>query len=457
MNTKETFIIEGLAGEKKLSGEVRINGAKNAALKAMTAAVLFDGQTTLENMPDTDDIHTMVEILKKLGATVEWGSAGEAGRERKALLIDASKIGSAHINAELAKTMRASVVLTGPMLARFHKVTFPAPGGCVIGARPIDLFTEGYKKMGAAVSLNDADCLYNMAAPGHLKGTEIFFEKISVGATETLMMAAVLADGKTTLKNCAMEPEIGNVAEWLNSCGAHIAGIGTPILEIEGTGGRLLSPQKPFVTIPDRIEAGSFLILGALCAKDLVIKDCRPDHLESVISALKDSGVPISVAMGAHGDGKNGEIRITGNTKPNSSFKAFNVRTQEYPGFPTDLQAPMVAYLTQATGESSVLETIFEGRFKYVGDLSNMGADIDSINPREILVKGPTPLRRSSDDKGLSAHDIRAGFAVVLAALTGKGRFKISNIHLIDRGYEKLEERLKALGADIERKNSASS
>ncbi|MFA6554258.1 MAG: UDP-N-acetylglucosamine 1-carboxyvinyltransferase [Candidatus Paceibacterota bacterium] len=445
MNTKESFIIEGLAGEKKLNGTVEINGAKNSALKAMVASVLFDGPVVLNNIPNTDDIHTMTEVLKKLGASVSW--QGDSGS--KTLLIDASNFKSTDIDIGLAKTMRASVVLTGPLLARFHKVTFPAPGGCVIGARPIDLFTSGYEKMGASVTLNDSNCLYDMKTTKSLNGTEIFFEKISVGATETLMMTAVLAKGKTVLKNCAMEPEIGNVAMWLNECGANIKGIGTSTLEIEGTAGKLLSPKKPFVTIPDRIEAGSFLILGALCAKDLVIKNCCPEHLESVISVLKDSGVPIKTTVGK--DGKVGEIIIYNNYAKNSTFKPFNVKTQEYPGFPTDLQAQMVTYLTQVSGESGVLETIFEGRFKYVEDLINMGANIISMNPREILVKGPTLLRQLPDDEELNAHDIRAGFAVVLAALVGEGKFKVNNIHLIDRGYEKLEEKLKALGADIRR------
>lgn len=438
MNIKEKFLIQGLAGEKKLRGTVRINGAKNAALKAMAAAILFDGPVRLENVPDTSDIDTLTGILKGLGAKVE---AVEDTASHSALMIDASGIDSTAINEELAKGMRASVVLTGPMLGRYKKVLFPAPGGCVIGARPIDLFLNGYEKMGAKV--NEHDCVYDISAPQGLSGTEISFNKISVGATETLMMAAVLAKGTTVLKNCALEPEIGNVAEWLNASGVKISGVGTPTITIEGTDGKLLSAKKSFVTIPDRITAGSFLILGALCAKELTIENCIPKHVESLIDLLKNSGVNISTTSTA--------ISITNNNKPNSSFKAFNVETREYPGFPTDLQAPLVTYLTQVSGKSDILEKIFEGRFKYVNDLGKMGADITSMNPHEISINGPTQLKQLSNGQELQAHDIRAGFAIVLAALVGKGQFTVNNVHLIDRGYEHLEVILKNLGADVER------
>ncbi len=436
MNAKESFIIEGLAGKKKLHGMVSVNGAKNAALKAMAASVLFHGLVQLENVPNTDDIHTMAEILRKLGAKVNWKSPDV--RHRGILEIDASKAYSTDINKELAQSMRASVVLTGPLLARFGKVSFPAPGGCVIGARPIDLFIEGYKKMGAIMIENNG--IYEIK--GTLKGAEITFNKISVGATETLMMAAVLAKGKTILKNCAIEPEIANITEWLNSCGANIKGIGTPTVEIEGTDGKLLKPKAIYMAIPDRIEAGSFLILGALCAEELIIKNCQPKHLESLVTLLKNAGVPITST--------NSTISIKGNSKVNSSFKAFNVKTQEYPGFPTDLQAPIAVFLTQAMGESIVEENIFEGRFKYVDDLKKIGAKIIEESPRKIIIKGPT-LLTDVGHRELNAHDIRAGFAMVLAALVGKGQFKINNVHLIDRGYENLENKLRAIGANIKK------
>ncbi len=256
------------------------------------------------------------------------------------------------------------------------------------------------------------------------------------------MMAAVLGNGTTTLKNCAMEPEIASIAEWLNSCGAKIRGAGTTTIIVEGTKGKLLDP-RPYRTIPDRIEAGSYLILGALTAKELKIEDCRPDHMEAIINLLKGSGVPIEVGKDS--------IIISNNVRPNSSFKSFNVRTHEYPGLATDLQPIVVTYMSQAAGENIMFETIYEGRFKYVEDLQKIGADIKILNGREIEVKGPAALRSMPDDGNLTAHDIRAGFAVVLAALVAKGTFKVSGVNLIDRGYEKLEERLSNLGATIRR------
>ncbi len=434
MSSNPSFIIQGLAGEKKLRGTVKINGAKNAALKAMAAAVLFDGLVTLENVPDTADVGTMGEILKRLGATVEM-------KEGK-LTIDSSPIDSTDIDEKLAADMRASVVLTGPFLGRFNKVDFPSPGGCVIGARPIDLFLDGYKKMGAVVE--EGKCSYHIEASDGLKGTEIFFTKQTVGGTETLMMAAVLAKGKTILKNCAMEPEIVNVAEWLNACGAKIKGVGTPTIEVQGSDGQLLSPKKPFVTIPDRIEAGSFLILGALCAEELTIKDCQPKHMEAVVSLLKGSGVPIEVGKSS--------LKISKNVAPSSLLAPIaDLRTHEYPGLATDLQAPMSVFLTQTNGESRVFETIYEGRFKYIEDINKMGGNVIMINPREISIHGPTPFKALPDGEAVRAHDIRAGFAVVMAALCGKGKFIVDNVQLIDRGYEKLEKRLQALGAKIER------
>jgi UDP-N-acetylglucosamine 1-carboxyvinyltransferase len=277
-----------------------------------------------------------------------------------------------------------------------------------------------------------------------LKGAEIFFNIQTVGGTETLMMAGVLAEGRTVLKNCAMEPEIVSVAEYLNSCGAKIKGAGTPTIEIIG-GGLLESGGKSYITMPDRIETGSFLILGALCANNLKIKNCNPSHIESTIHLLKDAGVDMDIGKDYI------EIRNNG-AVPNSSFKNVNVRTHEYPGFPTDLQAPMVTFLTQTTGESIVLETIYEGRFKFTDNLKKMGADITIMNPREILIRGNTELK-SVTGESLESYDLRAGFATVIAALLAKGTSVVNNVYYIDRGYENLEGRLGALGANIVRKN----
>jgi len=337
-------------------------------------------------------------------------------------------------------------------------VSFPAPGGCVIGARPIDLFLSAYEELGAVVK--ETDCLYEISGE-RLLPTEITFKKISVGATETVMMAAVLLDGKTVMTNCAREPEIVNIAEWLNACGATISGAGTSTITIEGTNGKLLSPKFPFVTIPDRIEAGSYLILAALCAEDVTIENCEPKHMGALIDSLKESGVTMTINYSdesllskgvAEGRGiLSPSIRVQNDPAHPISFNAFNIETREYPGFPTDIQAPAVVFLTQATGTSIVTETIFEGRFKYIEDLIVLGADITATSPHEISIVGPSELKQSIDSRELTAHDIRAGFAVVLAALIGEGKFVVNNVHLIDRGYEKLEERLQSLGVDAVR------
>ncbi len=464
---KESFNIQGLGGAKTLNGTIRINGAKNAALKAMAAAVLFDGPVELHNIPDTEDIHTMTEILEKLGAQVTHGAS---------VKIDPTNIDATTIDPKLAAIMRASIVLTGPLLARYGRVTFPAPGGCVIGARPIDQFLKGYEKMGAVVTEND--CSYTIEFggqgegdpgslglvaggmirdPGVKKDITIDFEMITVGGTETLMMAAVLGNGTVTLNNCAQEPEIVNVAEWLNECGAHIIGAGTDTISVRGTAGKLLSPITPYTAIPDRIEAGSYLILGALCAEQLTIENCRPDHLKVLIDLLIQSGVPIKIDNGDVGNGRNGSISIIGNTKPNAMFRPFDVSTREYPGFPTDLQAQIVTYLTQVTGKSTVVENIFEGRFKYIDDLQRIGAGVTLDSSSKVSITGPQELRVTGNGENaanLLAHDIRAGFAIVMAALVAEGIFTVSNVYFIDRGYEKMEEKLRALGAKIDRVQS---
>ncbi len=437
----DSFVIEGLGGEKTLNGEISVLGAKNAVLKAMASAVLFNDIVSLENVPQTEDVKKMASLLEHIGASVAQDKNDK--NDKNTLSINAKDITSTDINHPISQVMRSSVVLTGPLLARFGKVVFPVPGGCVIGARPIDLFIDAYKKMGAKVEMKD-DTYVITAEGGKLKGAEIFFNIQTVGGTETLMMAGVLAEGKTILKNCAMEPEIVSVAEYLNSCGAQIKGAGTPTIEITG-GGLLESKGEPYATIPDRIEAGSFLILGALCADNLKILNCNPAHLEAVINLLKESGVNISTTADTI------EIKDNGKVK-NSTFKSFNVRTHEYPGFPTDLQSPIVTFLTQATGESIVLETIYEGRFKFTENLIKLGANITTMNAREILVHGNADLKNNGEEN-LEAYDIRAGFATVIAALLAKGTSVINNVYYIDRGYENLEGRLGAIGAKIERKS----
>lgn len=429
----DIFLIKGLANNKTLNGEIKVNGAKNAVLKAMASSVLFSDFISIENVPRTEDVNKMSSLLKKIGVKIK--------QKDNKLSIDTKGIDSMDLNHGITQSMRASVVLTGPILARFGKVTFHAPGGCVIGARPIDLFINAYEKMGAKVELKDNT--YFMSVPkGKLKGAEIFFNIQTVGGTETLMMTAVLAEGKTILKNCAMEPEIVSIAEYLNSCGAEIRGAGTTTIEI--IGGKLLqSKRKSYTTIPDRIEAGSFLILGALCANNLKITNCNPAHMEVTINILKEAGVPIFTTKDTIEIKNNGKIK-------NSTFKSFNIRTHEYPGFPTDLQPPIVTFLTQSSGEGLVFETIYEDRFKFTQNLMRLGANITSMNPREILIHGNVELKNTTDEI-LDAYDIRAGFATVMATLLAKGDSIIENVYYIDRGYEDLEKRLNAIGANIKR------
>lgn len=422
MNDK--FLINGLAGQKKLEGSITVGGAKNAVLKIMAGSVLFKNTLTIQNMPFVEDVKRMGELLTDLGATVEFSSSE--------VKINTEKINKQDLDEKIATAMRSSVVLTGPLLARFGKVVFPAPGGCTIGKRPIDLFIKAYEKMGATVEyVNDA---YIMTAQ-KLKGAEIFFDLQTVTGTETIMMAAILAEGTTILKNCAMEPEIKSLATYLVQCGANIVGAGTSTITIQGGG--LLESKLPYVTIPDRIEAGSFMILGALLAKKLRIEKCDPSLSESLISLLQESGVNMNIGKDF--------IEIS----ESKHLKSFNVRTHEYPGIPTDLQPQLVTYLTQSEGEGTVFETIFEGRFKFIDNLKKLGADITTINSREILIKGPSVLKASVEP--LEAYDLRGGFSAVISGLLAEGESTVQTIYYIDRGYESLETRLQAIGADIQR------
>lgn len=431
--TNERFVIEGLAGKRTLSGRIPVYGAKNAALKAMAATLLFKDTITLKNLPDIEDVRRMEDLLADLGVVITHQST-------RVVKFSATDIRTHVLSPEISKRLRASVALSGPLLARTGKVSFPHPGGCVIGARPIDLYIEAFQKMGARVMQKDG--VYVISAPkGGLRGAEIFFRKQSVVATETFMMTAVLAKGATILKNVAMEPEIAHLAHFLNSCGARITGAGTPTILIKGNG--LLSARgRAYTTPPDRIEAGSFLILGALAAKDLTITGCDPMHMESLLEILAYAGVPIE--RGAH------SLRIRHKTaagKHKGAFKSVEVKTHEYPGFPTDLQAPMTVFLTQAKGENMVFETIFEGRLNYVEELNRMGADIRTMDLHRVIVKGPTPLR----GRELESPDLRAGLAFVMAAAVANGRSVVHNVYNIDRGYEKVEERLQNIGVKIER------
>ena len=408
---KSRFVVEGLAGKRVLRGEIPVGGAKNAATKAIAASILFEDEMPTENLPDIEDVRRMQELV----AVARAGGALNPVMDKG-----------------ISERMRSSVVLTGPLLARTGSVVFPFPGGCVLGERPIDLFLQGFRALGATVEERD-DLFY---ISGALHGARIVFPFVSVTATETLMLAAVLAQGETILENAAMEPEIPALAEFLNTSGANIVGAGTPTITIVGTNGRLLRAEgKVFVVPPDRIEAGSFVLLAALAGSGVTVSHCEPKHVAALLTLLRRAGVKLEV----------GADYIT--VKEGGPYTSVSVRTHEYPGFPTDLQAPMAVFLTQATGEATILETIFDGRFRYADDLVRMGADITVMNPHKIFIKGP----RALSSRELESPDLRGGLAYLIAAAVAEGTSSIDNAYLIDRGYERIEERLQKLGLNIRR------
>jgi len=428
MDTKDSFIIEGLAGKKTLTGEISVNGAKNAILKVLAASILFKDEVTVTNVPNIEDVQRAFEVLTELGAIITKINSDT-------FRIDTTKINRTDISVEISKRMRASIVFTGPLLSRFGKVSFPYPGGCVIGKRPIDVFLDGFKKMGAEIKLEN-EIYYIKTIGKKLKGVDNFFRLQSATGTETMIMSAVLAQGRTILKNCALEPEIISLANFLNECGAKITGMGTSTIIIEG-GSLLSGKNKIYHTISDRIEAGSFIILGALCAKDITIKNCVPEHLESLINALQSSGVNIEI-------GKN-KIRITNSgSKKNTPLE---IKTHEYPGFATDLQAPISIFLTQAEGESFIFETIYEGRLNYLETLAFMGANVKVLDSHRAIIYGKTSLK----GREMESPDLRAGLAYILAAIVAEGQSIVHNAYYIDRGYEDIERRLSKLGVDIKR------
>ncbi len=449
---RERFIVEGLAGEKKLKGDIAVCGAKNAALKFLAASILFEDDVRFSNMPDIEDVRRACELLRAAGA----GVVVENGVVTVRQPVNNDKTNSpapnplpregwgqealwrTDLDRTIACRMRASIVFTGPMLARAGQVSFPFPGGCVLGERPIDLFLKGFSILGADVSETEDN--FTVRAAQGLRGAKIFFPFISVTATETLILAAVLAHGETVIDNAATEPEIVSLVEMLNACGAHIEGVGTSSIRIFGTAGKLLSSNgKIFAVPPDRIEAGCFIVVAALAGNDVTIKKCEPKHLQVLLELLKQAGVNMEIGTDF--------VRIRATENP---YKNVSVRTHEYPGFPTDLQAPMAIFLTQCVGDATILETIFDGRFRYAEDLIKMGADIIVMNPHKILVRGPKTLYHAK----LESPDLRAGLAYIIAASIAHGTSAIDNAYLIDRGYERIEERLRGLGLNIKREKS---
>lgn len=410
-----------IIGGKKLNGEIEVKGAKNAALKAVAAALLSHEKWTITNFPFIEDTKRILEMIEDLGAAVKHG--------KNRVEIQADKIKTSRLNDDLAKKLRASIILAGPVLARTGKVRMHHPGGCVIGKRPIDMFLDGFQKFGVKVKWENAH--FQMSAKS-LKGAKIFFPKVTVTGTETMMITAVLVKGETILENAAMEPEIPALADFLNKCGAKISGAGTSTIKIKGVkrirGGKM-------ELIPDRIETGTFAILGALAGGKIRIKKCNPLHVRSLLVNFEKSGIKF--------EEKKNELVVHGTKK----IRPVDLSTHEYPGFATDLQPPFTLLATQAKGTSLIHDSIFENRFMFADALNLMGADIKMNDSHRVTVNGPTRLF----GRKIVSPDLRAGITLVLAGLIANGKTKIENIYQIDRGYEKIEERLQKLGANIKR------
>lgn len=417
-----------IVGGRSLRGSISISGAKNSALPCMAAALLTGETVTLHNVPYVRDIITLRRLLEDLGATVLTPE------------LHTHKIRADHIELfeapyDLVKTMRASVLALGPLLTRFGRAKVSLPGGCAIGTRPIDLHLEGFRLLGASVDLEAGDVVARVPAHKRLRGADVDFKNVTVTGTENLMMAATLAEGRTTIRNAACEPEVKDLADLLNKMGARINGAGTPTVEIEGV--EALGGAEHTI-IPDRIETGTFLIAAGITGGELKLTDCRPEHSASLISKLREAGISVEEV-----DRSTLSVR-----SPNAghSLSAGDVVTNPYPEFPTDMQAQYMALMTQARGRSVITETIFENRFMHAAELRRLGARID-VNGRTATVEGFTPLKGAP----LQASDLRASASLVLAGLAATGETMIDRVYHIDRGYEKIEAKLRAVGADIER------
>lgn len=405
----------------RLKGRVKISGAKNAVLPAITASLLTREKIKLRNTPRVKDVFTILTLMKELGA--------DYSIKKNSLSIQTRKIRSEEASYELVRAMRASILVLGPLTARRGRAVVALPGGCAIGSRPIDLHIHGLEKLGASISLQHG---YIQAEARRLQGSEIEFEKKTVGGTENLIMAASLARGETILKNCSIEPEATNLCELLLKMGAKIDGVGEETIRIKGVedlGGAVHE------IIPDRIEAGTFLVAGALTRGDLSLTQVRPDHLNTIIEKLKYSGAVIEKM-------DSNSLRIKGS----SLIRPQDVTTSPYPGFPTDMQAQFIMLMTQAEGTSIITETIFDRRFSHINELLRLGASIE-VSGDKAIVKGKTPLSGAE----IIATDLRASASLVLAGLIASGETVINEVEHLDRGYERIEEKLKSIGAQIER------
>ncbi len=417
----DKFII---TGKQQLSGEIAVAGAKNAALKALAASLILDEPSQLTNVPKIEDISRLVEIMEDLGV--------ELSNDNGTYKILNPKILKTDIEPHLHQRTRSSMLLAVPILLQHKEVTFAYPGGCVIGNRPIDFFLSGFEQFGIEIENHNQG--YTLRA-NNLKPGKVMFTRISVTGTEAMMMLACKIPGTSVIMNAAMEPEVVALAEFLNSCGAKISGIGSSTLTIEGV--ERLSGGT-YNTIPDRIEAGSFAIMAAASNSTVTVTGIVPGHLDVLWQLFKQAGVNFKLTENS--------VKILPSTGPLKAIPK-DIITHEYPGFPTDLQAPMTVLMTQAQGSSLIFETIYEGRLFYIDKLNSMGANIFMADPHRVMVNGPTPLV----GKKISSPDIRAGMAMIIAGLIAEGETEIDNIYQIDRGYERIEERLAALGAQIKR------
>ncbi len=408
---------------KSLSGTINISGAKNASLPLIAMTILAKNSVNIKNLPHVADIKTLLKLLSNLGATYDF-------KDDKAI-VDTQKISQTKATYDIVKTMRASILVLGPILARFGHCEVSMPGGCAIGQRPVDLHLKALEQMGAHIDIKAG--YIEATAPNGLKGCDIIFDKITVTGTANIIMAASLAKGRTVITNAAREPEVVQLCEVLNDSGVQIDGIGTAILTIHGTAGELVN-IKEFSVIPDRIEAGTYLCAGAITKSTITIQNVNASHLGSVLAKLEEMGSSFTIT----------ENSIT--IHPSEVIKPVKIVTQEYPAFPTDMQAQFLALATQADGVSIIEEKLFENRFMHVSELQRMGADI-SLNSHTATVNGKSKL--SGTD--VMATDLRASSALVLAGLVADGETNIHRIYHLDRGYDALEKKLEGVGADIVR------
>ena len=418
-----------IRGGRRLNGTVVIAGAKNAALPELCAALLVDGVTTLHNVPQLQDVSTMLKLLRNMGVVAERSAA-----QPDVVSLDASKVHKLEAPYDLVKTMRAAILALGPLLARFGQAKVSLPGGCAIGSRPVDQHIKGLQAMGAEITVDHG---YILAKAKRLRGARIATDMVTVTGTENLLMAAVLADGETVLENAAQEPEIPDLAELLIAMGARIEGHGSRRIRIQGVE-RLQAPTKPHRIVPDRIEAGTFLCAVAAAGGDVTLQGAYAHHLDALVDKLREAGANLSDGVQ---DG-NPWIRVRSDGRP----KAVGFRTSEYPAFPTDMQAQFMAVNCIATGTARISETIFENRFMHVNELVRLGAHIE-VDGHTAVVTGVPVLQGAT----VMATDLRASASLVIAGLVAHGETVVDRIYHLDRGYDRMEAKLRAIGADIER------